>query len=353
MNQIFYDCIDDFLVVYMDDLLVFSKDEESHLKHLETVLSRLEEHELYVSPKKCEFLQSEIDFLGFLVGKDGLRVNPKKIEVLKTWPVPKSLLEIRSFLGLLQFFRRFIPKFSEVAAPMTNLTKKDMGIEKWDEKCDEAFEKLKMFITNAPILVSPDWKKPFRCHIDASQIAVGGTLTQLDDNGKERVIAFFSKKLSPTESGYTANDRELLGLISFLKMFRCYLEGVEFEVFTDNQVLKSFFAKPKISQREARWLETLGNFGIFPITLKPGNIHVLGDVLSRAPHVMEKIEEGALCNDVEVPYIRHDDVITRYDEDQFFGPIVKAMNGEWPSDEYQRQKLEKILPMFRQEGARL
>ena len=135
---------------------------------------------------------------------------------------------------------------------MTNLTKKDQGIEKWDEKCDEAFKTLKEAITNAPILVSPDWSKPFRCHIDASQTAVGGTLTQLEENGRDRVIAFYSKKLSPTESMYAANDRELFGLISFLNRFRCYLEGTEFEVFTDKQVLKSFFTKPKLSRKESR-----------------------------------------------------------------------------------------------------
>ena len=145
-----------------------------------------------MSPEKFEFMKTDIYFLGLLAGKDELRVNPSKVEVLKTWPKPKSLFEVKSFLGLLQFFRRFIPKFSEVAAPITNLTKKDQSIEKWNEKCDKAFEKLKEAIKNAPILVSPDWSKPFRCHIDASQTAVGGTLTQLDGNGRERVIAVYS-----------------------------------------------------------------------------------------------------------------------------------------------------------------
>ena len=174
----------------MDDLLIFSKDEASLLKHLETVLRRLEENKSFVSPEKCEFMKTEIDFLVFLVGKDRLKVSPSKVAVLTTWPKPKSLFEVRSFLGLLQFFRRFIPNFSEIAAPITNLKKKDQGIGKWNAKCDEAFEKLKEAITNAPVLVSPDWSKPFRCHIDASQTAVGGTLTELDENGRDRVIAF-------------------------------------------------------------------------------------------------------------------------------------------------------------------
>ena len=353
MNQLFYDCIDDFVVVYMDDLLISSKDEASHLKHLETVLRRREENKLFVSLEKCEFMKAEIDFLGFLVRKDEMRDNPSKVEVLKTWPKPKSLFEVRSFLGLLQFFRRFIPKFSEVAAPMTHLTKKDQGIEKWDEKCDEAFEKLKKAITNAPILVSLDWSKSFRCHIDASQTVVGRTLTQLDENGRDRVIAFYSKILSPTESVYTANDRKLLGLISLLNRFRRYLEGTTFEVFTDNQVLKSFVAKPKLSIKESKRLETLGNFGIIPITLKPGKIHFLRDLLSRATHVMEKIDDGLLCNDFVVPFVKHEEVITWYGENQFFGPAVKAIEEKWPQDQIQRRKLEKIFPIFRKDGERL
>jgi len=349
MNQIFHDCIDEFLVVYIDDLLIFSKDRESHYSHLETVLSRLEEHELYVSPKKCEFMTDELDFLGLVIGKRGVRVNDKKVNILRTWPRPISLTDLRSFLGLLQFFRRFIPEFAKVAAPLTNLTKKDKGLSFWDEECDKSFESLKTAITNAPILVAPDWSKPFRGHVDASQTAIGGTLTQQDENGMDRVISFYSKKLSPAETNYTTNDRELLALVRFLERFRCYLEGSDFEIITDNQVLKHFFTKPKLSRREARWVETLGNFGVFPITLKPGKIHVLGDTLSRAPHA----EEYPHVNDVEVPYIDIEEIISNYDEDQFFGPVVRAMKGTWPKDPKEALRLEKVLPMFKMNGVKL
>jgi Reverse transcriptase (RNA-dependent DNA polymerase) len=120
MNEIFYDCIDEFLVVYMDDLLVFSKNEEDHLKHLNTVLSRLKEHELYVSTKKCAFMSTEMEFLGFIVGREGLRMDPTKIKVIEDWPRPESVTEVRSFLGLVHFFRRFISRFSEIGVPLTN-----------------------------------------------------------------------------------------------------------------------------------------------------------------------------------------------------------------------------------------
>lgn len=190
--------------------------------------------------------------------------------------------------------------------------------------------------------------------MDASQLAVGGTLTQLDDKGKDRVIAFYSKMLYPTEADYSANDHGLLGLISFLGRFRCYLEGSSFEIFTENQVLKHFFTKPKMSRKEARWLETLGNFGIFPITLKPGTIHVLGDTLSRAHHLIsEWMFEGISCNDVEIPFIDIEEVLTSYEEDQFFGPVLKAMNFEWPDDETNRKQMDQILPMFKKDGSKL
>ena len=345
MNRIFYDCVDVFMVVYMDDLLVFSKDKKSHLEHLKIVLSRLKDHKLYVSPKKCEFMKSEISFLGMIVGKGGIKVNPKKVEIIRDWPKPASLTEVRSFMGLLQFFRRFIKDFSKLAAPLTNLTKKGEGIQKWDNECDKAFEYLKKAITTAPILIAPDWKKPFRCHIDASSAAVGGTLTQLDESGHDKVIAFFSKKLSLTEQNYTTNDRELLGLIYFLQRFRCYLEGSSFEIFTDNQVLKSFFTKPKLSRREARWLETLGNFGIFPINLKPGKIHVLGDTLSRAPH--------AIMNVLEVLKIDLNEITDGYESDKFYGAVLERMKGNEIPDEVMKRKIDKLLPLFHLDGRKL
>ena len=345
MNTIFYDCIDVFMVVYMDDVLVFSKDMKSHLQHLEIVLSRLKEHKLYVSPKKCDFIKKEINFLGLVVEQKGIKVDTKKVEVLKAWPKPKTLTEVRSFMGLLQFFRRFIKDFSKLSAPLTNLTRKGEGIQKWDERCDESFESLKSSITSAPILIAPDWKKPFRGHIDASETAVGGTLTQLDADGRDRVIAFFSKKLSLAEQNYTANDRELLGLVYFLQRFRCYLEGTSFEIFTDNQVLKHFFTKPKLSRREARWLETLGNFGIFPITLKPGKIHVLGDTLSRAPH--------ASMNSVEILSANVEEITDNYENDQVFGPLLKVMKGERLKDIVQQKKFEKMAQYFHLDGKKL
>lgn len=350
MNKVFHDCIDVFLVVYMDDLLIYSRTREEHIRHLGTVLSRLKSEELYVSPKKCHFLQPETEFLGMLVSKDGIRVNPEKVEVVRQWPKPTSLFELRSFIGLLQFFRRFINGFSAIAAPLTELTKKNMGMGKWDVRCDESFEQLKAVLISAPILVSPSWRKPFRCHVDASDHAVGGTLTQLDENGADRVIAYFSKKLSEAEKDYTANERELLGLVYFLKRFRCYLEGSTFEVFTDNQVLKHFFTKPSLNRKEARWLDLLAQFGIKKINLKPGRVHVLGDVLSRAPHVMEEMTlNNVTVSGLASPF----DFSMDYESDQLFGPILRGLQGDLPDDKVQRDRVSRLIPSFTYAEGRL
>ena len=168
MNEVFYDYIDKFVVVYLDDLLIFSKTPEEHLRHLELVLSRLEREHLFAALKKCQFMTDETKFLGLVVGRHGVRVNPEKVATLRDWPRPKTLTEVRSFIGLLQFSRRFIKGFSEIAAPLTGLTRKGKGVEAWDSACDESFSTLKQSILSTPILAPPNWTRRFRCHVDAS-----------------------------------------------------------------------------------------------------------------------------------------------------------------------------------------
>lgn len=180
MNSIFRDVIDDFMVVYLDDLLIFSKTAEEHEAHVYLVLNRLRENQLYVSPKKCSFFQPEVKFLGLLDGRNGIRVDPENVEVIKNWPRPEHLTEIRGFLGLVQLFKRFIKTFSELARRLTGLTKKTKGITAWKADCDDSFKTLKASLMNAPILVAPDWEKPFILHVDASQFAFGRTLTHKD-----------------------------------------------------------------------------------------------------------------------------------------------------------------------------
>lgn len=351
MNTIFRDLLDDFLVVYLDDLLIFSKTEEEHLEHIQQVLERLEENQLYVSPKKCSFLCKQVEFLGLIIGERGIEVDPRKSAAINEWTKPSTIGDVRSFIGLVQFFRRFVRNFSGRARPLTDLTKKSMGIRRWDSECDTAFKDLKKAISTAPVLVPPDWTKPFRLHVDASSFAIGGTLTQIQGHSTEQVIAYTSRKLNDAEKSYTANEREVLALVEGLKRFRCYLEGVEFEVFTDNQVVSNFFSKPRINRREARWLEVLANFNISAMNLKPGKLHILGDALSRIPDM-------AILGNLET----HGDIIDGemfsgdwedYESDQLFGPIYRALNGEFPEDEKKKRRINILLPAFTKKGNKL
>lgn len=212
--------------------------------------------------------EKRVEFLGLLVGENGIRVDPIKVKAITDWPKPKSLTELRGFLGLVQFFRKFIKGYSSIAEPLTNLTKKEMGILKWDGNCDNSFNHLRQALVTAPILAAPDWEKEFQVHVDASSFALGATITQLDNEGRSRVIAYASRKLTTSEKNYTANDREMLGLIHALQRFRCYVEGMKFTVFVDNQILSHFFSKKNISRREARWLEILSDYNISELCLR-------------------------------------------------------------------------------------
>ena len=276
MNNVFHDCIDNFIVIYLDDLLIFSSTMEEHLEYLKKVVLRLKEKCLYASTKKCSCLQEEVEFLGLRVGRDGIHIGRGRVEAIEEWRKPTSATERRSFIGLAQFFRRFVKGFSQIAAPLTDLTRKGSGIHHCNADCDSAFARLKKALTTAPVLIAPDWEKPFCCHTDASQTAVGGTLTQSDKSGNERVVAYFSKRLSPQEENYSANDRELLALVYLLKRFRCYLEGSTFDIITDNQVLYNIFTKKDVSRREARWLDFFASFGINEIKHRAGRIHICG-----------------------------------------------------------------------------
>lgn len=162
MNQIFHDCIDNFVKLYIDHLLIFSKKFESHYNHFEVVLQRLCENELYASPNKCVFLKEEIDLLSMLIGKNGIEMNPEKVRGFQNWPKPRSVTEVLCFVGLLQFIPWFISKFAKTATTWTDHAKRWSRVHNWNDSCDKAFECLKSALIYAPILVCPDWGKPFR-----------------------------------------------------------------------------------------------------------------------------------------------------------------------------------------------
>ena len=199
----------------MDDLIVYGQTFEQELERLREVLKRLREANLKLKPKKCDLFKSEVAFLGHLVSKMGVAVDPSKIEAVKFWPRPKTVTEVRSFMGLCSYYRKFVKNFAEIADPLHRMTEKHRRFE-WTEKCEEAFVKMKEFLTTTPILSYPDEASSFILDTDASQVGIGAVLSQVQ-NGCERVIAYGSRKLSRTEQNYCVTRKELLAIVHFVK----------------------------------------------------------------------------------------------------------------------------------------
>src|SRR3990170_1515795 len=255
MNYIFMDYLDKFVVVYLDDILIYSKNKEEHAEHLRLVLERLREHKLYAKYSKCEFWLSEVTYLGHVISKDGIAVNPERVQAILDWIPPKNAKQVRSFLGLASYCHRFVENFSKIAKPLTNLLHKGVKFE-WTDKCQESFQTLKDKLTSAPVLAPPDSRKDFVIFCDAS------------------------RKLCPPEENYPVHDLELAAVIYALKQWRHYLLGNRCEIYTDHQSLKYLFTQPGLNLPQQRWLETITDYDC-GISYTPGKANVMADALSR------------------------------------------------------------------------
>lgn len=230
MNRIFHPYLDKFVVVFIDDILVYSKSEEEHAEHLRVVLEVLREKKLFAKLSKCDFWLEEVSFLGHVISRGGVSVDPSKIEAVSKWEAPKSVSEIRSFLGLAGYYRKFIEGFSKLALPLTMLTRKGQAFV-WDSKCEEGFQELKRRLTTAPILILPSPSEPFEVYCDASLLGLGGVLMQ-----NQQVVAYASRQLKVHERNYPTHDLELAAVVFVLKLWRHYLYGSRFEVLVTIEV---------------------------------------------------------------------------------------------------------------------
>ncbi|KAG8483479.1 hypothetical protein CXB51_023145 [Gossypium anomalum] len=265
INRIFRPYLDKFVVVFIDDILIYSHDETEHAEHLRTVLQILKDNQLYAKFSKSEFWLREVGFLGHIVSGEGIKVDPSKISAIVNWKPPRNVLEVRSFLGLAGYYRRFAEGFSMIATPLTRLLRKDIKFE-WTEKCQQSFDKLKALLTKAPVLVQLEPGKEFVIYSDASMNGLGCVLMQ-----EGKVIAYAFRQLKPHEKNYPTHDLELAAIIFALKIWRHHLYGEKCHIFTDHKSLKL---------RQRRWLELIKDYELV-IDYHPGKANVVADVLSR------------------------------------------------------------------------
>jgi hypothetical protein len=281
MHDLFKDLIDVYVIVYLDDILVFSDNMEAHVGHVREVLSRLRNAHLYAKLEKCSFHTSSVDFLGYRISPSGISMDPGKVASVLSWPVPTCLKDVQSFLGFINFYRRFVPQFSSVCAPLYALTKKAAQFI-WSEQHQLSFAKLKQLISSEPVLKHPDESLPFVLECDASDFAIAGILSQRDQSSTLRPIAYYSRKLASSEINYDIHDKELLAIIACLKEWRHLLINSTHpvQIITDHKNLEHFTTARQLNRRQARWSIFLADFN-YVLIHRSGRLNDKADLLSR------------------------------------------------------------------------
>jgi hypothetical protein len=298
INSVLAGILDQFCTAYMDDILIYSENLQEHRKHVREVLARLHKAGLQADIKKSEFHVTQVTYLGLVVGTDGIRVDPRKIEALEGWKPPTSVKGVRSFLGFCNFFRRFIRDHGRIAKPLHDLTKKGQAFQMGKQEL-EAFERLKRALTTAPVLCYYSPSRPTKVETDASDGVVGAVLSQLQDDGHYHPVAYFSKTMQDAETRYPIQDKEMLAVVLALQEWRVELVGRQepFLVVTDHRALEHFSTKRLLSARQAGWAEILAELS-FKITYRPGKENVCADALSRKAEdlatVREKLERDRM-----------------------------------------------------------
>ncbi|KAE8687190.1 Detected protein of unknown function [Hibiscus syriacus] len=301
MNRVFRPYLDQFVVVFIDDILIYSRTEAEHDEHLKIVLRTLREHRLYAKLSKCEFWLQEVSFLGHIISARGIQVDPSKIEAIVNWKRPKNISEICSFLGLAGYYRRFVEGFSIIASPLTKLLRKNVSFD-WGEAQHESFEKLKAVLTQAPVLIQPESGKDFTVYSDTSHSGLDCVLMQ-----ESKVVAYASRQLRPHECNYPTHDLELAAVIFALKIWRHYHYGEKCYIFTDHKSLKYLLTQKELNLRQRRWLELLKDYDCV-IDYHPGKANIVADALSRKAitelrslmAMMNLYDDGTLLAELQV-----------------------------------------------------
>jgi len=291
MNDILRPFLDQFVQVYLDDIVIYSEDEKQHAQHLQTIFDTLKKHGLYAAPSKCQIGVPEIDFCGHHVSHNSIQPMTSKVDVIKTWPMPKTVHQVRQFLGVVGFYRRYVKGFARIATPLQDLLKVQDKAEKdnkhrtivWNAQCSLAFNHLKDALAKQPVLAIPDPKRPFLIETDASEWAIGGVLYQFDNEGNCHPIAFDGRKLQGAELNYPVHEKELLAIkVSLKKWDYLVNNGMTTTVLTDHQSLQYMNTMTEHSKRLARWVDEFQAYNL-DIKYRPGKDAIVPDAISRRP----------------------------------------------------------------------
>ena len=287
-----------FVAIYLDDLLISSKNEVEHLNHLRVVFKRMKENQLFASKSKLRMFQSKVEYLGHILSENGISTDPKKINALKEWPIPTKRKEVQRLLGAFGYYRRFVPNYSEIAKPLTNLTSKDCEFV-WTEECENALNKLKKIMCTQPILKVFDPTLPTFLVTDASDFAIGCILEQEHSDGRHP-IEYSSQKLNTGQMNYPVHAKELFAIVHGITKWRHYLQGLPLiTVETDHNPLKHIKTQPKLSVVQLRWLDTLSEYNL-EIVYKPGKDNTLADALSRREDLEVNALTSAFADSIDV-----------------------------------------------------
>lgn len=291
MNTIFRPFLRRFVLIFFDDILVYSVTWDLHLQHVTAVLQLLTHHQLFAKLSKCAFGQSKVDYLGHVISVQGVEVDPDKVQVVRDWPTPTSVTHLKAFLGLSGYYRRFIRSYAQIASPLTDLLKRDSFV--WSDRAQAAFDQLKRVLTEALVLTLPDFSQSFTLETDASGSGVGAVLSQ-----QSHPIAFFSRKLSPRMQAQSVYVRELYAITAAVAKFRHYLFGHHFVIKTDHASLRYLRDQVLQTPEQVKYLPKLLGYN-FDIEYRAGNLNVAADALSRVELLALTYVEGTFLDQVQ------------------------------------------------------
>uniref|UniRef100_A0A803TMC2 Gypsy retrotransposon integrase-like protein 1 n=1 Tax=Anolis carolinensis TaxID=28377 RepID=A0A803TMC2_ANOCA len=296
MNDVFRDLIDQFLVIYLDDILIFSKDEKEHRQHVKQVLHRLRANGLFAKASKCVFHVPEVEFLGHVVSGRELKMDPHKVDAVNSWQELKTKKDVQRFLGFANYYREFIPNFAKLTVPLTQLLRKKQPFV-WGREAHDAFLQLKSSFQSDNILTHPDVDKPFVVEADASSYALGAVLSQKDSSGTLRPCGFYSRQLTPFEQNYTIWEKELLAIKVAFEVWRHWLEGARHQIVvrSDHKNLEHLQTAKKLNQRQIRWALFFSRFN-FKVQFVEGKANLRADALSHKPEF--KTNEQVVCQTI-------------------------------------------------------